>query len=175
MLKVNLLAARGFAESEKAKLLEAIKYLEKQINTPWFKNEIIFSLFTSTTLDNYSIYNLIMSGKEVLQPEVDNEIDVDITIYNTWPWVGTIGYTYPDTIRTWINRKYFKQFSVADIAANIAHEYCHKLGFTHPFYDSEERRSSVPYVVGDLISQQSTRYPHNFLVQLIKIAQKFLS
>jgi hypothetical protein len=43
---------------------------------------------------------------------------------------------------------------VADIAGTLAHEWMHLLGFTHSFRDSSLRSLSVPYAIGELVTQR---------------------
>ena len=66
---------------------------------------------------------------------------------------STIGYTYPDTLRIWINRRFFRSFRPSQVAANLIHEYMHKLGFTHDYNNTPTRKFSVPYAVGRLIRE----------------------
>lgn len=93
-----------------------------------------------------------MLGRQVGDSSDDFEMDIDLTIYYN-RWTSTVGYTTPDTIRTWINRKFFWAFTDGGICGNISHEYCHKLGFTHSFRWTPLRDMSVPYFIGNLIEE----------------------
>lgn len=152
MLKVKINNADNFTAVELVKLKEAARLLEKAVNSKAFQDYVLACNFANNAgLTNLQIYNLIMSGKETLSTEADNEMDIDINMY--YSLKNVIGYTYPNTLKTWINRRYFNNMTTAQIAGNIAHEYMHKLGFDHDFYNTLQRQYSVPYTVGNIISQ----------------------
>jgi hypothetical protein len=152
MLKVKINATHNFTAVELVKLNAAVRILETVVNSQEFKVELLNYTFIDTNgLTNYQIYNLIMSGKEILSLEEDNEIDVDISMY--YRWNSVIGYTYPNTLRTWINRRFFNRMTTAEIASNIMHENLHKLGFDHSFYYNKQRQNSVPYAIGSMIAR----------------------
>lgn len=97
-----------------------------------------------------------MSGSEVLLPEKDFEIDVDLTIYkSSWFSRGIMGYTFPSVMKTWMNRRFLSSDSagLSDVAGNIVHEWCHNLGFNHSHKSLEQRKYSVPYAVGNIIKE----------------------
>jgi hypothetical protein len=69
-----------------------------------------------------------------------------------------IGYTYPTIVTTYANKKYFlsnleSMSGNAAIFANIIHEYLHKVGFDHSFYNNATRRYTVPYAMGDIAEE----------------------
>jgi len=153
MLKVKINNATNFTAVELVKLKTAAAILEKVVNSVEFKDRILSRqpFANNEGLTNQQIYDLIQTGKEILSPEEDHEIDVDITMY--WKWGSVIGYTYPNTLKTWINRRFYKQFDAVGIAGNIMHEYLHKMGFDHDFYNTAKRPNSVPYAVGYLVEE----------------------
>ena len=157
MLSVKFNSTESFTATELIKLQKAAKILEAVVNSEEFKAKVLAFSFTNTDgISNEEIYNLIMSGKEVLSPEEDYEIDVDVTIY--YAFNSVIGYTYPNTLRTWINRRYFKKFTAVGIASNMSHEWLHKIGFNHSFYRTKERPFSVPYAIGYMVEELGTKY-----------------
>lgn len=103
------------------------------------------------------IYEKFMSGATVLQPEADGDIDIYLTLY--FSRVNTIGYTYADTVRSWINGKFFVAWlknkqGRASIIANIVHEYMHKLGYD----DSAGAIHTVTYAYGNIAEQVALEY-----------------
>lgn len=127
------------------------------VNGEKFKEKICkIKKFTSCDHDGQKVYELFMKGRQVGDKSDDFEMDVDLTIYSAPFWKKTIGYTYPSTVRTWINRKYFLAFTLAGIAGNISHEYCHKIGLDHTFNWTPERAASAPYFIGYLIEELVT-------------------
>jgi hypothetical protein len=152
MLKVKINSASNFSAVELTKLNAAAVILEAVVNSDKFRELVLGFKFSSVYgLTNEQIYALIMSGKEVLSPQEDHEIDIDVIMY--YRWNNVIGYTYPNTLRTWINRRFFKKYSAVDIACNLMHEWMHKVGFDHDYYNTKQRPYSVPYAVGYMIQQ----------------------
>lgn len=133
---------------------DCLPYLQRAVNDPRLKErlcKIKKGEFTDCTLSGEEVYEVFMRGRQTGESSDDFEMDIDLTIYSTYPWIKTIGYTYPNTIRTWINRKYFLALTLAEICGNLSHEFCHKLGFTHTVHWTSVRDMSVPYFIGYLI------------------------
>jgi hypothetical protein len=153
-LKVSLNKHQSFSQKELLKLQACLPLLEKVVNGQKFKERICeIKKFTSCDLNGQQVYEIFMNGRQVGDTTDDREMDIDLTIYSTWPWITTVGYTYANVVRTWINRKFFLAFTLAGIAGNISHEYCHKLGFDHTSHWTPERDASVPYFIGYLIEE----------------------
>ncbi len=152
---------RNFTNSDLEKLNKAIFILEKVMNSDYLKNLILTFQYKGMSqfhqnngLMNFEVLNLIMSGAESLNPIKDTTMNFDLTMYRSFnPFSKVKGYTKPDTNRIWINSKYYRKSSwtAADVAGNLAHEWLHKLGFTHDYYHNEDRRFSVPYAIGYLV------------------------
>ena len=66
----------------------------------------------------------------------------------------------PDTSVITSNRRFFDNFTPAEIAGNLAHEWMHKIGFDHDFNSTSRRPYSVPYAVGDLVESLAEQYEH---------------
>lgn len=144
---------KGFTSAEKKKFEKSLELAQSCINFPLFRTRVVNSRFTEANgLSSGEIYESFMSGRNKFYKDFDRDIEVYITMYNA-PKKRTIGYTYPSTIKTWINRKYFRKFTYAQVAGNVIHEYCHNLGFSH----HKKKSSSVPYrmgyIVRDLINE----------------------
>ena len=114
------------------------------------------------------VYSTFMSGNDLFASESthdsnelgDKDIDIWIHPYRTKP--GVVGYTTPKTHATWINlnklnqwiERYGKQQNLlrACIAGNLAHEYCHNLGFKHGRGGSTRANMrTVPYFIGNTV------------------------
>ena len=63
---------------------------------------------------------------------------------------NVVGYGNPGNKEIYTYRNWFEQFTVAEYAGHITHEWCHKLGFDHSFQHNRKRKYSVPYAIGDL-------------------------
>lgn len=169
--KINLrLEYSNFNDEEVDKLIKAAEHFIKAINSKEFKNFILNFGYESKICSgrfwnkkcvsvnipnfkdnndksNMEIYNHLMTGKEVLSNDSDKEIDIEI-ILDRRNKKGVLGYTYANTTRQWIYNSFFRSGSIEDIAGNIAHEWTHKMGYTHDFRYTPTREYSVPYAVG---------------------------
>jgi hypothetical protein len=158
--KVHLV---NFNPSQERKIKAALKMIKNIISSPEFKERIINyqykgkkGFIDNKGLSNEEIYRMILEGAEERSGiRKDNTMDVELELY--FQEAKTIGYTYPDTDRIWINKKYFAQYTPIKVADNLMHEWMHKLGFSHSSKWSEDREHSVPYAVGYLIEELANK------------------
>lgn len=153
----------NFSAQDQQKVEKAIEIIKTVIASPEFKHRVVnFSyggkraFVDNKGLTNEAIYQILLDGREDLFPEVDYEMDLELELY--YSSKNTVGYTYPDTTRIWMNTKYFNVYTPAEVAGNVFHEWTHKLGFDHATYYSASRDASVPYAVGYLIRDLGKRY-----------------
>lgn len=157
LFKVKL-EANNFFSDDLIKLNKAIKYVEEFINSEYFEKFVLNFKFRDsigqtkkcfhfTDLTNQQVLEKVMSGSEILTPEVDGEADLKVGLDRSWTR-NVIGYTYPTTPWQYIYAKFFCNWSAEEVAGNIMHEYMHKLGFDHEFKWSYDRDYSVPYALG---------------------------
>ncbi|MBD65386.1 MAG: hypothetical protein CME62_09270 [Halobacteriovoraceae bacterium] len=147
---------RDFSKSKRAKMDDAIEKLKLVVNSIEFKEAVlahtyngVYQYVDNLGLSNSQIYEKIMAGAETLNPAIDEEMDIDITLYFTNNSV--VGYTYPNSERIWVNDKFFTSNSLGQVAANIMHEWTHKIGFGHDYNRTARRPYSVPYAVGSIV------------------------
>jgi len=147
---------RSFSETQTEKMNQAVARIKIVINSVDFKDRVLAHTFNGERkfhnndgMTNEEIYEHIMIGAETLLPEEDREIDVDVTMY--YKNNSTVGYTYANTKRTWVNSKFFNKYTYAEVAKNVVHEWTHKLGFGHASNRTSSRPYSVPYAVGSII------------------------
>ncbi len=147
-----------FNPEQEAKMLQALERLEIVINSQEFKKRVLehqyqgeYTFVDNEGLSNEEIYNKIMEGAETFDPVVDEELDLDITLY--YRNNSTVGYTYPNTHKIWVNNKFFAGFTLGKVAANAMHEWTHKIGFGHDFKKTARRSYSVPYAVGTIVKE----------------------
>lgn len=157
MLKLNLVTSNFFS-NDLVKIIKSAKYIEEYFNSLEFKDFILNYAFEDSNgvlkrefhycvLSRAEIYSKIMAGSEILTPEADGEMDLQVELDTSWTR-NVIGYTYPTTPLQWIYAKFFHNWSEEEICGNIAHEYMHKLGFDHEYKWTHDREFSVPYAVG---------------------------
>lgn len=156
-LDVQIQGLGNFSKQEKEKFLKAIELCKKVVNSKEFKQKIKGYKWTSggvtyntfkkcEGLTNEEVYEKFMSGADKFHPEADRDIDLYTTLY--YSRKGVVGYTYPNTFKTWINRKFFSSFNLAGIVGNIIHEYMHNMGFGHTSRYNSTRKHTVPYAYG---------------------------
>lgn len=149
----------NFEPHQEKKVLKAVRILKKIITSDEFKERIINfnyngkrNFIDNKGISNQEVYQKILEGAEQIgNTSPNNLMDVELELYHQS--TTTIGYTYPDTSRIWINKKYFTRYSPAKVADNLMHEWMHKLGFTHETKWSKDRDNSVPYAVGYLVEE----------------------
>jgi hypothetical protein len=101
----------------------------------------------SKGLGNMALYEKLLAGSERLSPGDDGIATISVTLDKSAA-KGVIGYTYPSTRTQWIYSSFFERATPPVIAGNLAHEYCHKLGFSHSAKFTPTREFTVPYACG---------------------------
>lgn len=148
----------NFNAQQEDKILTAADLIKKVVASEEFKDAILNHTYKGqkTFVDNggksnAQIYADILEGQESLRPGQDNEMDLDLEVFNRND--DTVGYTYPTEIRVWMNSKFLNQNSPAKVTTNMMHEWLHKLGFKHSHERTAARPYSVPYAVGYLVAK----------------------
>ncbi len=146
----------NFNANQEDKVLQAADLIKKVIATDAFKNKILNFTYRGKKafvdndgLSNAQVYKKILEGAEMLKPSVDNEMDLDLEVYRETD--NTVGYTYPNALKVWMNSKYLNQNSAAEVTTNMMHEWLHKLGFKHDVEATAKRPYSVPYAIGYIV------------------------
>lgn len=152
-----------FEPADEAKLYQAIEIIKKVIASSEFRDRVLNYTYLGKKqfvdnkgLSNAEIYQVLLDGKEILKPEVDNEMDLELQLY--YSWRSTVGYTTPGEMRIYLNTKFFDPYTPSEVAGNVFHEWTHKLGFEHASTYSVERDSSVPYAIGYMIRELGKKY-----------------
>lgn len=150
---------RGANQKDTDAIMECALWFNTVLNSPEFKQRVTnppFILDHTKGMSYSQIYELIMSGKVDLDPREDHELNIKIELYYN-RFSRTIGYTMPNTIWQYYNRKYFGYSRSAKMTNvnNLCHEYCHKAGFEHESRGYTQR--NIPYFYGnsmELIANQ---------------------
>ena len=168
------LETNGLTDFELDKVKRAADKMEAVFNSPEFKFWVInFSYDVVKTkgalwwkrskyehkpcfedcnnLTNFQVFTKLMSGSESLDPTADETGNIFLTV-DRRNKRGVIGYTYPTTKWQTIYGWVLKEYSIDFIAGNLAHEYCHKAGFSHAYYNTPTRQYSIPYAVGAYVA-----------------------
>lgn len=153
----------NFTAADQQKVENAVDLLKQVIASPEFKLEVLDHTYNGSKtyvdnngLSNSQIYQVLLEGAEKLRPIKNHAIDVELELY--FQDNNVIGYTYPSSMRIWMNTKYFNNYLPTQVAGNLAHEWLHKLGFTHATSWSIARDHSVPYALGRMIVRHSRKF-----------------
>lgn len=146
----------GTTPDQQDKFDRAVEIIKKVVATEEFRTKVLNHTYNGqkTFVDNggfsnAQIYQKILEAAETLQPVKNNTMDMEVELY--YAATSTVGYTYPNTKRIFVNTKYFNTNSVGGVAQNLFHEWLHKIGFKHAVSYSTSRDYSVPYAVGRMI------------------------
>lgn len=153
----------NFDKADEDKVYKAIEIIKKVIGSRIFRDRVLnftfegeYKFVDNRGFTNEQIYQILLDGSEDLKPEVDHEMDLDLELY--YSWRNVVGYTYPSTMKIFMNTKFFDPYTPSQVAGNIFHEWTHKLGFEHDQDYSVRRDSSVPYALGYLIQELGKEY-----------------
>jgi hypothetical protein len=156
-LKVKSMEIVGFDAESLQKMKSAMILLEKVVNSQEFKNRVINftnrqghrSFASNEGYSNEQIFDIFMDARETLQPNTPGEMNFFLKLYHK-QFSKVIGWTNGDINRININWKFFKNFGLHQVAANLAHEWTHKLGFGH---SSAKEHDSAPYAIGYIVRE----------------------
>jgi hypothetical protein len=148
----------GFTPKQEKKIHSASKLIRKIVRSTEFKEKVLNHTWKGKKqfadnkgLTNEEIYKKILDGSErQLRLGSNNTMDLEIELYTDYDSI-TIGYTYPNIVRIYMNRKYFNKFRPYQVADNMMHEWLHKIGFGHAVKNTPERPYSVPYAIGYIV------------------------
>lgn len=157
----------NFNAKQEEKVRKAVELIKKVVASSEFRKRILNYQYKDKTtfVDNHGftneeIYQKILDGAEKMgNKSSNNTMDVELELYHQK--TKTIGYTYPNTVRIWMNKKYFNRYTPIKVADNLMHEWMHKLGFTHDVTWSRDRDHSVPYAIGYLVEELAQEYIEN--------------
>lgn len=148
----------NFNSTQEDKILRASDLIKRVVGSEEFKNAILNHTYggKKTFVDNRGfsnaeIYKAIIEGSEKLRPGIDNQMDLELEVFTRSD--TTVGYTFPNVIKVWMNSKFLNRYQAANVTTNMMHEWLHKLGFGHAYKNTANRKYSVPYAVGYLVAR----------------------
>lgn len=150
--------------TQKSKISAAIARMRKVIASEEFRTRILNHTYNGKKtfvdnggLTNLQIYDKLVAGAEKLYPVVNNAMDMDVQLYTNW-FTSTVGYTYPNIDKIYMNTKFFNNYTSSQVAGNMMHEWLHKVGFSHSSNYTSYRKYSVPYAIGYLMAELAAKY-----------------
>ncbi len=155
----------NFNREQEEKVKKAVEIIKKVVAMKEFRDRVLnYSykgedrFFESEGMTNAEVYQKLLNGAEKMgNTSKNNTLDVELELY--YQSTNTIGYTYPNTVRIWMNTKYFNKYTPIKVADNLMHEWMHKIGFTHAVTWSKDRDHTVPYAIGYLIEELAAKLP----------------
>lgn len=147
--KVRIVQMIGFNDQQKELFIEGCRVFSAVLNSDEFKTELLkLSMTQRRGYSNDQIYERLMAGI------IGNGYNIRVTLYRD-DKSRVIGYQQGQF--TWVNSKYFDIYTPAEVAHNIAHEYCHIHGFSHTgLWITSTVAYKVGYLVGKLGKQHET-------------------
>lgn len=109
-----------------------------------FKNQYGSRHFLQSDKSNKWHYNQFISGSE-LGSSSDNAWDSVISFFSSTTEI--IGYTDGKQKTIYLNDKYMDR-DLPSICNTLIHEYCHLVGMSHSFFQSNEWPQTAPYAIG---------------------------
>ncbi len=148
----------NFNSEERQKVEAAASLIKKIVESPEFRKKILNYTYLGRKqfndnkgLSNEEIYIKILEGSEKMTGLGKNKtMDLELELYTDMN-SRTIGYTYPNIVRVFVNNKYFSRFKPHQVADKMMHEWLHKIGFDHSIEATTDRAHSVPYAVGYIV------------------------
>lgn len=147
----------GFSKDHEQKILAAVEVIKTVVASDEFRRRVINKKYEGKKIyvdnggfTNKQVYKKILAGDEKLGNTTPNNT-MDLELKSFEADTKTIGYTYPSIKRIYLNRKFLDKFKPHQVAANLFHEWLHKLGFKHEVKKTPSRSHSVPYAIGYII------------------------
>lgn len=170
-LRISLDKTVNYDGDNKVKLLQAMDVMEAVLNSHEFREAVLGFTYGGALrfannerfngkgrvidrdLTNAQVYRMIVEGAEQLKgidARVDHTANLHLELYNVR---GTVGYVNPGYPEIYTNWYYFDEFTPANVAEHISHEWTHVLGFRHDGKNTARRPYSVSYAVGCLVEK----------------------
>lgn len=171
ILKINLIEAFKFSFNETQLLKEAVEGAQDIVNSEIFKRMVVYFHYTYTSRkffrkqfhvcsnfyytkdNNQEVFYKFMGGHDdtngpdgifQLKAVGYRSSGVDLASSN-------VGPEKENYIK--FNLNVFSD--IHDIRKTLIHEYCHRLGYGHPYLSNTQRISSVPYGIGAIVKKLS--------------------
>lgn len=126
----------NFSEAQKKRIA---------VYMPIMNRTLASSCFEKYMLQRKLIQTNGKSPQEVVDHIRSSTAGVELISY--WSRKGTVGYTYPNVNKIWMNERLHKNFDSCRSASNLAHEGSHKIGYGHDYKRTSRRPYSVPYSI----------------------------
>ena len=154
--KTNVSYLSGFNSADETKYNKAVAMVKKIVATEAFRTRVLNHTYNGSKtfvqnngLTNAQVYQSILDAAEKLTPSKNNTLDVGVKLY--YENNSVVGYTNGSITYINVNTKFFDTYAINSVAANLFHEWLHKVGYGHDSSATARRPYSVPYAVGSII------------------------
>ena len=171
MLEIKVIKTKNYSEIQIQKINNAIKKMEKVLNSKVFKYQVLaFTIQGKTgfsykknwfsTFEKYNndhIYYFIMNPNKEIAADETATIELYLSLDSVH--VGkTKEKELPEEYWVHTDQLFFESATESQLAGHFAHEWCHKLGLSHSRYKWQDpnREYSVPYAIGNLVETLSS-------------------
>lgn len=150
-----------WTSSRREKAQAAARIVETIFNSAAFTNRLAaqHDLQRSEGLSGTDILHIIRSGQTLTDLRgSDKAMHKAITLAlsispDTIEYSRHDGFTDLDTGIIYARKDWLDDGAICLLAGLLAHEYMHVIGFSHTTFNHPWRRLSVPYAVGDLVTE----------------------
>lgn len=154
-LSVRLHEFTNATPEDQTHIDNALRLIEEVINLESFREEIAKRKFSQTKMKGPEVLASILKAHEFYAPAGEGVIDLNLDMFEENS--STVGYTSPKDPFMHLNRFFHRNYSAAETAGNIFHEWLHKIGHTHTKWNWKNRENSVPYALGYRLAELATR------------------
>jgi hypothetical protein len=166
---IKSVSANGFMTGELQKLLAGIDLANQSLQDPEFDSDFLAckrmngsSGFENT--DDTPAYALqrLKAGLTTDRANVQFSIYTESFMQRLHrKLTGWMTDGYEDNLGTHMNREFFASASLAEIAANVAHEFTHAMDYGHDRQPTARRPYSLPYQVERIVQAIADRIVAN--------------
>lgn len=168
-LSINILSFTDATKADAARVVSALELLQEVVNSPDFHQQIIgmkyklnkktYRGFSQTRQPASRVLESIFRAEEFFADGSTGVIDLNMDMYyeKCTPLKCVVGYTTRKDPYFHMNRYLHKNYSPAKVAGNIFHEWLHKIGHGHTYFNNSARPHSVPYKLGYIVAKMAAK------------------
>ncbi len=157
VVKVQLVRTTHYRGKRLEKLKESASHFEQSLNSRSLEEKVLAyeargknRFLRSGGLGNAEVLRLLRAGPATRREGRHRIIDLHLELDRS-DGEGVYGYTYPNDPVIYTYQSFFDGYGPAWMAAHLAHEYAHKVGFKHSPDRKPGRPYTVPYAFGEIV------------------------
>lgn len=153
MTTITMASLTGATDDEAVKITAALALVNKAWGSPELQAKVLAAVkldgtpgFESTDDSPQQVWNNMQAAGAVA---IDDEVYTPGWFQRRFD-NDVVGYEDTDG-SVHENSTFIDEYTPAEVANNLAHETCHKLGYSHDFDATPQRPFSQPYQIGDMV------------------------